>query len=235
MSRIIVALDGMSWFTAEEVIWRIKDYIWGVKFNDLLVNYGTSIVRHFSTFTNVMADPKLYDIPNTICNGVTTLVDAGASIVTIHATAEYNTDEDKKEYRKHIAGITILTSMSKDWQERIYNTKYGDDLVPKLAKTIVDRGWGYTVCSAEDLLRLRIHDWFLPHIKTICPSIALSTQKIKKDDQRKRFTPAEAVKNGADFIVVGRAITQSDNALEVVKQINKEVEEVEINEGLIEY
>lgn len=219
MSRIIVALDGMSWPMSSEIMWHLKDHIWGVKLNDLLIDQGLFAVRELSRYTNVMVDPKLYDIPNTITNGIVKLVDAGAKIVTVHATAEY-CDET---HRKYIAGVTRLTSMSADWVEKIYNTKYGEDLVITLAHSVVERGWQYLVCSAEDLRRLNLHSWMGPEVLKICPSIAMPDQVVKGDDQRKRITPYEAGELGADYIVVGRAITKAEgDALDIVKQINED-------------
>ena len=84
--RVIVALDGMSESDAMALAERLSGSVWGFKVNDLLLHCGVPIVEKLKAYGGVFADPKLHDIPNTVKNGVSRLVSAGADILTIHAS-----------------------------------------------------------------------------------------------------------------------------------------------------
>jgi len=92
MSRIILPLDGMEIHEAVFIVNAIKKVdpkmIWGFKVNDLLIEHGVNIIQDLThKGFNVMADPKLYDIPNTMSNSLKRLITAGAKIITVHCSS----------------------------------------------------------------------------------------------------------------------------------------------------
>ena len=115
--KIIVAVDGLSFHDAEEkgVFSSLseamaKGMIWGIKVSDML--YSNDVVKIVSLLRNeyklnVMADVKLHDIPSTMENCISKLVDAGADIVTIHCSSNFR--PKNAGLLKYIAGVTILT------------------------------------------------------------------------------------------------------------------------------
>ena len=216
MSKIIVALDRMSMAKALELADQAKGLVWGFKVNDLLLHYGAEIVYKLKAFGNVMADPKLYDIPNTIKNSVSVLKTAGADIITVHASANYTPQENEKNF---LAGITVLTSFDEGGFAEVYNTHLGDAIFD-FSILLDERGYGYRVCSAQDLKWADIFE-----TKTICPGIRPGWYQDEKDDQHRKMTPKEAVDAGADLLVMGRPLVLAENFIEAIKRTKEEIGE----------
>jgi orotidine-5'-phosphate decarboxylase len=216
MSKIIVALDRMSMAKALELAEQAKGLVWGFKVNDLLLHYGAEIVYKLKAFGNVMADPKLYDIPNTIKNSVRVLKTAGADIITVHASANYTPQEDEREF---LAGITVLTSFDEGGFADVYNQIMGDALF-NFGWDLTSKNYRYMVCSGQDLKRFDHFD-----IKTICPGIRPSWYQDENDDQQRKMTPKEAVDAGADLLVMGRPLVMAEDFVEAIKRTKEEIGE----------
>jgi len=228
MKKIILPLDGMiedEAFNIVNNIYRnnIRNEIWGFKVNDLLIDCGLNIIRKIkSKGFRVMADPKLYDIPNTMTNSIKKLIDAGADIITVHCMADYDPIEQMAPY---LAGVTVLTSMKPENFERyglINSINLKDRFnIPALVRNmtnIIDfKDYGYVVCSPMEVEKLSRFP-----IKKICPGIRPEWYQ-EKDDQERTTTPKDAVKAGADLLVIGRPILKSDNIIEAIKRTNEEI------------
>jgi orotidine-5'-phosphate decarboxylase len=220
MSKIILSLDGMEENMRSESFTSIlrkltPEMIWGFKVNDALIKYGVSIFTHLKQYgCNVMADPKLYDIPNTMNNCVYNLISAGADIITVHGIANFT--PSIPAWSRHLAGITVLTSIN-----HMDFIKYckGDipNTVDLLTQDMERKKYGYVVCSALEANWLNKYD-----IKKICPGIRPSWYK-NKDDQKRTVTPKEAVANGADLLVIGRPIMSHKNIIDAIKMTNDEI------------
>lgn len=230
MEKIIVALDGFT------ELWQIlkitkavtkaetlagERIIWGFKVNDALIKHGNEIIMVLKDEGfRVMVDPKLYDIPNTINHSLNQSIGAGADIVTVHCSANYEPHGNEEE---KIAGITILTSMSEADCQKIYNCSI-EETVNKFAIMARNFYYGYCVCSARDIP-------FLPEMggtKLICPGIRLEDTK---DDQKRKMTPREAIKAGADLLVVGRPILNAVNPIQAINEINEEIKKADNEKG----
>lgn len=232
MKRIILALDGIEIDDAKRIVEKTKDEIWGVKFNDLLLRYGSKIVEEFSAMTNVMADSKFYDIPKTIQNGLRTLINARASIVTIHCSVYFNPDNsygstNLTNFASNIAGITILTSFDEDICRLIYGTtiKY---MVESFVHSAIDFKYQYIVCSGKELHLIKnINKYSEFKIKPIVPGIRPNWYPII-DDQKRTITPKEAIDLGAKLLVMGRplGIKQNYDLNEIIESIDKTNEEI---------
>lgn len=232
MEEIIIPLDGFN--SLAELMQVVKNVqkaetlageklIWGFKVNDALIEYGTNIIRRiYNEGFRVMADPKLYDIPNTINNSLNKIVCAGADIVTVHASADYVPENITPTVRQkdYIAGVTVLTSMSKDVCRKAYGKTTELAILDFYNRVILPYGYKYMVCSVKDLS-------FLPdgNVLKICPGIRFG-EKIINDDQVRKSTPSEAIKSGADLIVIGRPILNSKNPIDTIKRINEEISNV---------
>jgi orotidine-5'-phosphate decarboxylase len=229
MEKIIIPLDGFNnmedicalidKIQAEE-FYLDKKIIWGFKINDALLHYGVDLIAEIkSEGFRVFADPKLYDIPNTIHNSIKILSEAGADIISVHASAQY-IPFDLGEASK-LAGITILTS----FDEGMCNTVYRDEIYSKVGEFkdfILNKNYGYLVCSSEEIIDLNLKNH--PNLKKIVPGIRPSWYK-KSDDQTRIATPSEAIKDGADLLVIGRPILESSNIIGAINLINQEIEE----------
>lgn len=228
MERIIIPLDGMKTeLQMIEFVQKIQKaemaagekIIWGFKVNDALVQYGVEIVGLIKKEGfRVFADPKLKDIPNTIHNSLNKLIEAGADIISVHCSADYEPQGNEEE---KIAGITVLTSMNEESCQKIYDCSI-EEAVNKFAILARDYYYGYCVCSARDIPFLPVmHD-----TKIICPGIRLMGNS--KDDQVRIMTPNEAINAGAELLVVGRPILQANDPIQAINDINFEIQKAVI-------
>lgn len=229
MSRIILPLDGFGDFSqVEKLVTEIKiaesllnkELIWGFKVNDLLIDQGIYVVRFLrEKGYKVFADPKLFDIPNTIHNSLLHLIEVGADIISVHCSADY---ESRLNEVEKIAGITVLTSMSETVCQEIYGGTI-EEIVNQFAILARNRNYGYCVCSARDFP-------FLPDMgdtKVICPGIRPEWYQ-NKDDQKRVMTPAEAIEAGADLLVIGRPILNAEDRVKALVRTNEEIHAAEL-------
>ncbi len=244
-SKIIVALDGMLWVDAIELAEKLKGEVWGLKANDLLDKTGTrDVIYALKKYGKVMADPKLCDIPNTIRNRIEVYfgkalkgphnelvmdVNLQADIVTVMACSGMEALREARKVKAElkvsteIAAVTVLTSLN----EEECNINLGGPVKAKVlqyARNAVLADCDAIVCSAQELLFLKQFSE-LQGLKRITPGIR--PKGVKADDQKRINTPEEAVKNGADRLVIGRAITEAEDPLAATQSINEEVEKAE--------
>ena len=215
-SRIILPLDHVPWDDACKIMSQTKGLVWGYKIRRSVLERGLEVVRDIKRFGKVMLDFKLYDIPSAMTESLKMHLDAGADITTIHCTAGYDPSSAGLS-GSHIAGVSILTSMDHDDFSRYYRGESIPVIVERMARDAQSR-YEYLVCSATDLVRIRDLD-----IKKICPGIRPDWY-LQSDDQSRTATPATAVKNGADLLVIGRPILQADDIVKAVQDTNAEIE-----------
>ena len=203
-NQIIVALDGISKKNALSIARKLKKTVWGFKINDLLFE-DPKIVKELKRYGKVFADAKLYDIPNTVKNSVQRLSKLGADIITVHASGGVAMMRVAKEAagKSKIVGVTVLTSQPGNQKKSVL----------KLAKEAQSAGLDGVVCSAQELP-------YLSRIKLlkIVPGIRTVWYKTG-DDQRRTATPKEAIKAGADLIIIGRPITESKDLKEAINDL----------------
>ena len=212
MTELIIALDRMSMSKALQFAKAASGHVWGFKVNDLLLHYGAEIVYELKKFGNVMADPKLHDIPNTINNSIEILRSAGADIITVHASANYAPAKDQGNF---LAGITVLTSMNETTCEEIYgeNLNY---VVSDFGNRLLERKYKHVVCSGHEA------ELMPPNILKICPGIRPLWYQ-QQDDQTRKMTPKEAAEKGADFIVIGRPLVAAEDFEEALSKTLEEL------------
>lgn len=221
MSKIVVALDGLDYNSAKSIVQTLEGQVWGFKVNDLLLEHGTSIISMLKHHGKVFADPKLFDIPNTVRNAVDRLVLAGADLITVHASGGIEMMWKAMEAGgPRILAVTVLTSMSPEDVEAVYGVRdaaFHEDsvrhnTVARLAEMAMGANcWG-VVCAAGDL----------PHIPagihTVVPGFR-PKGKIAGDDQKNIGGFKEVEK--ASLVVVGRPITMTGDPKAVVEQFNQ--------------
>lgn len=205
-NQIIVALDGISTDKALRIAKLLKGRAWGFKVNDLLFD-SVSIIKRLKNFGNVFADAKLYDIPNTVANSVARLSNAGADMITVHAAGgkEMMQAAVSKAGKSKIIAVTVLTSF--------LNTKETISQVLQYAKQAQASGAHGIVCSGHELASLK-----KIKLLKIVPGIRPDWYG-KKDDQKRTMTPKEAIERGADFLVIGRPITEAKDPRGAIQKI----------------
>lgn len=222
--RVIVALDGIDKAAALKLAAELSDLCWGFKVNDLLLEFGTSVITELRSFGRVFADPKLHDIPNTVANGVRRLVSAGADLITVHASGGGDMIAAARAAAgsAEILAVTALTSLRESDTTEIYG-RTPSDAVVELASLAAAAGAHGIVCSPEELSQVAKHGE-LKDLKRVVPGIRPGWHGTP-DDQARTATPQAAVAAGANLLVIGRPITASASPRDAVKRIRVELGE----------
>jgi orotidine-5'-phosphate decarboxylase len=215
-SKIILPLDNVPWENVLGIMQKTEGLVWGYKIRRSVLERGLKVIKEIKNFGNVMLDFKLYDIPSAMTESLKLHIDAGADITTIHCTSGYE-PETEGMAKDHIAGVTILTSMDQSDFNRYYQGGSLLKMVGRMAQDALLR-YEYLVCSARDLEHIHTLD-----IKKICPGIR-PRWYLRSDDQERTATPVDAIKKGADHLVIGRPILKSDDLVGAVRRTNAEIE-----------
>lgn len=230
--KIVLACDNMSVSQAIYFASHFKDRdgFWGVKLNSGADGESLRDLNHLKKYGNLWIDYKFIDIPETVKNRVTKWASI-ADIMTIMAMSGPKAMQASVEEvirlnldPRSLAAVTILTSMDEDDLRKIgmQVDELGiPGLVSKLASLANDCGIGSLVCSVKELDTVR----GLMNMRKATPGIRLPTDSV--DDQKRIGEPKEAVRLGADLLVIGRPIF---NALDPVTAFEKIV--ANIREGL---
>ena len=170
----------------------------------------------------IFLDLKLHDIPNTVAAAMKTLMNLSPrpAIVNVHATGGLGmmtAAADAVAGRARVIAVTILTSLSDDdiraaGFETAKDTQGHARSLAELAKRA---GLDGVVCSPHDLIGIR-HD-LGPDFLTVVPGIRPADAATQ--DQKRVATPADAMKAGADILVIGRAITGAHDPVAAARDI----------------
>ncbi|KPK42286.1 MAG: orotidine 5'-phosphate decarboxylase [Omnitrophica WOR_2 bacterium SM23_29] len=231
--RLIVALDVQSLGEAEGLINRLIPAVKIFKVGlGLFTLYGPKAVELVQRKGGkVFLDLKFHDIPNTVANSVKSAARLGVSMIDLHTlgglemmrqavlTAKYEAERLKLDKPK-ILGVTVLTSLSEGDVKEIGIGRKLDEEVLHLARMAKQARLDGVVASPKEvsLIRKRFGRDFIIVTPGIRPAWAKS-----KGDQKRIMTPKEAVKAGADYIVVGRPIIEAKNPLKAAKKIIEEI------------
>jgi orotidine-5'-phosphate decarboxylase len=235
-ASLIVALDVDSFERAQSLIDRLYelDVIFKVGLESLY-GYGERLLEHLERRdVRYFADAKLHDIPRTVEAGVRALVRPGAHIITVHAlggsemmaAAVESAQERAAELglsAPYIFAVTILTSIApEDLRELGLSGGPGENAI-RLAALARDAGCSGIVCSAQEVGDIK--QFFGQDFLTLTPAIRPAGSV--HGDQKRVTTPAQAVAAGADYLVVGRPITEAEDALVAARAIVDEMRNAE--------
>ena len=227
--RIIIALDYSDEKSALEMVDQTRDYVGVFKVGfQLFSAVGPSIVQKINKkYGKVFLDLKFHDIPNTVGKASEAVINYGVYMFNVHASGGLDMMKKAAEARSIATGekplaiaVTVLTSID----AKILNDQIGvcgtpQEHVVKLAKLARQAGLDGVVCSGEEIRAIK--EACGENFKTIVPGVR--PEWAESDDQKRIITPGEAIKAGADFIVVGRPITKSINPTESAKRILEEI------------
>jgi len=175
-------------------------------------------------------DLKFHDIPNTVAGAVRSGVRLKPLIVDVHAqggrammkaAADAATDEAAKigSPRPLVLGVTVLTSLDDTDLADIGVSANTVDQVVRLARLAKESGLDGVVCSGEEIEPLRAA--LGADFKLLVPGIRPAWSAA--GDQKRILTPADAVKRGADFLVIGRAISDAPDPRDAAQRIADEI------------
>ncbi len=232
MSQLIVALDVPKPEDAERLVDQLYELDVIVKIGlEALYGYSERIFSYCEARdVRVFADAKLHDIPRTVAAAMTQLVRPNVCIVNVHALggldmmrAAVSQAAESAERcgisPPQIFAVTLLTSIApEELNELGLQGGPGENAI-RLAALARDAGCAGVVCSAQEVRDLK--QFFGEDFLTLTPGIR--PRGSGHDDQRRVTTPAEAVANGADYIVVGRPIVEAPNPLAAARAILDEM------------
>lgn len=224
--KIIVALDFKTHQEAEQMILSLGDSILYYKVGlELFLNTGGSILQILEKQNKkIFLDLKFHDIPNTTAAASRFAASLPAvNMFNIHASGGTKMIQDSvaaKRPNQSLIAVTALTSLNdKDIQETFQSSLNIEEFTLNLALQSKKAGADGVVCSALEAHTIKSHcgDNFI----TVCPGIRLNDSP--GDDQKRVLTPSEAIKNGADYLVIGRPITGAKNPKETALRIISEI------------
>ena len=224
MNKPIIALDFASKQQVEELLAQFSEPLFVKVGMELYFQEGPDLIRYIKSLGHeIFLDLKLHDIPNTVESAMRGLSKLGVDMVNVHAAGGL---EMMKAAKRGLAGsetkliaVTQLTSTSEeDMHEDQLVYVSLEESVLHYAKRAMQAGLDGVVCSvleAEAITKVCGPDFLL-----VTPGIRPAS--VSADDQKRVATPAEAQAKGSTHIVVGRAITKSENPSESYAQITTE-------------
>ena len=232
--RLVLALDVDDGETALGLVERLKEYVGVFKVGmQLFTREGPEIIRRIrERGSKVFYDAKYHDIPTTVSRAGRMAVGLGVYIYNVHTLGGYEmmvetAQATRREAGKSggekplILGVTVLTHMNQEILKEVGIERSLEEEVIHLAKLAQRAGLEGVVSSPREIRAIRAACGadFLILTPGIRPPWA------EENDQRRRMTPGEAIKSGADFLVVGRPILQARDPVEAAQRILKEMEE----------
>ncbi|MDC0140880.1 orotidine-5'-phosphate decarboxylase [Pelagibacteraceae bacterium] len=222
--KIIVALDLDNKNKALELVNKLKKEVYAFKIgHEFFYNFGIQGYKEiYNICPRIFLDLKLHDIPNTVQKGLKAISKLKPIFTTIHISGGDDMQKSSKlknNKKTNILGVTILTSLDKKQTLKYYKEKSINILVKKFANYAKKNNLSGLVCSPLEIniVRKEVGKKMILVVPGIRPNKRYFS---KKDDQKRTLTPKEAINLGADFLVIGRPITESPNPLKTIKEIN---------------
>ena len=229
---IIFPLDVPGFDEAMKYVNLLKDHVGLFKVGlELFISQGPAILKAIleTAGRKVFLDLKLHDIPATVTRAFMVASDYGPEFVTIHCdegegilkeVAANNPGNTK------ILAITVLTSLnSANLTGLGYAQKYANDLsrlVLLKARLAKEAGCHGVVCSGHEAGMLRQE--LGPELIIVTPGIRPAWTLVQGDDQKRIVTPETAVKDGADYLVIGRPIRDAEDPRQAAEMVADEIE-----------
>ena len=208
--NIFIACDVSSQKEILDLLELIHEDISGIKIGlQYITQRSPEEIRELSKFKKpIFYDGKFFDIKNTLVESVKSLKNLKVDFATVHILngldALKMANKAAEEINLKLLGVSILTSFNDDDLKNLgFNNKV-EEQVKKLIKIAVDANLYGVICSP---LEVKMIKEIAPNLKCFTPGIRM---KGAKDDQRRTMSANEAIKEGSDYLVIGRPITQGD-------------------------
>jgi orotidine-5'-phosphate decarboxylase len=225
--RVIVALDYPTASEALAFAARITPEQCRLKVGfELFTSAGPAVVETLvEKGFDVFLDLKYHDIPNTVASACAAAARLGVWMINVHALGgrrmlvAARESLEKIPHRPLLIGVTVLTSHSGRDLGEVGLPEDPDMQAARLARLVKEAGLDGVVCSAQEATRLRAEHG--PGFCLVTPGIRPAGSA--RGDQERVVTPADAVRQGAHYLVIGRPITQVAEPLAVLAAINHEL------------
>ena len=225
-SKIFVALDVETKAKALEIVGDLKGL--GACFKigkQLFTSTGPELVREIVGMgEDVFLDLKYHDIPNTVAKAGLAAAGLGVKIFNVHASGGRKMMEAVREEMNKlknpplVLAVTILTSLGEEDIREVGFDRTIPEQIARLAKLAKDSGMDGVVASPLEIELIR--ETCGKDFKILTPGIRPAFAAV--NDQKRIATPAEALRKGADYLVIGRPITAAENRREAFLKILEE-------------
>ncbi len=227
--RLVVALDVPTAAASVELVRKLEGTCRWFKVGlELFTAAGPAVVESLAAGGySVFLDLKFHDIPNTVAAAVRSAASLGARMINVHAAggpamlAAAKSALDGVANPPQLLAVTVLTSMDREQLGACGIARSPAEQVELLARMCIAAGIGNFVCSPEEVAALRALTG--PGGILVIPGIRPAGAGA--DDQKRIATPADAIRNGASHLVVGRPITQAPDPAAAAHAVLKQVAE----------
>lgn len=225
MTPVLVALDFSDPDRAQSVASTLRPHVGGFKVGlELIMASGPSVISEIAALgLPVFADVKLHDIPNTVRGAAHRIGSHGARWLTLHASGGAAMIEagiegmaqSGREGANGVLAVTVLTSLERHDLAAIGIGGEVAEVAGSLAELAALSGAEGVVCSPLDL----------PVIVDVAPSLlrvtpGIRTEGVESHDQKRFTSPTSALAAGADWLVIGRAITGAEDPVRAAEEIS---------------
>ena len=220
-NSIIVAIDESDFGSFKNILDALDNTQCMIKIGSVAFNSigQDAILYAAERGFDIFLDLKFHDIPNTVYKSINSLINLPIKMLTIHTSGGIEMMQSAmkavQDTEIKVFGVTALTSLSEEDIYKVFNNNTLDQ-VNKMLNLAEEAGIDGVVCSPHELKLLNQNHSLL----TITPGIRVLDSN---DDQRRVMTPKEAIELGANYIVIGRAITLSDNIKNSLNDIYSEI------------
>lgn len=229
--KIIFALDVDRFEEAQQLVMEFKDHVGMFKVGkQLFTQCGPKIVDYIKLKNSkVFLDLKYHDIPNTVAKASIEAAKLGVDILNVHASGGFTMMSEAKRAlvetgknpdirRPKIIGVTVLTSLDDGELKRVGFDIPVIELTKRLALLAREAGLDGVVAGGSEIEMIR--ELCGKDFLIITPGVRLED---KKDDQKRTITPQEAIRRGASYIVLGRAVRDAADPRALLQKITGDI------------
>ncbi len=222
--RLIIALDVPTQAEALQLVNQTRDFCSTYKIGlTLFIAEGPQFVRRLADLgVDIFLDLKLHDIPATVSNAISVISQLPVSMVTLHALAGPEVLKAARTATDKISllAVSVLTHHTPEELRAIGFTQNPQDLALQLLKPARAAGLNGCICSPHETRQIKntLGNDFIVVNPGIRPAFAAT------NDQKRIMTPFAAIREGADFLVVGRPITSHSDPQTAAKAVYNEID-----------
>lgn len=230
---IIFPLDVPSLEKARPLVDLLAGHVGMFKVGlELFIKEGPEVIRMIKDAgdAGVFLDLKLHDIPETVRRAMAVVADLDVAFATVHCGESQKMLEAAVEGcagKLGVLGVTVLTSVgSEEIRSAGFQEPFFQDmqtLVLKRAAMAKNAGCRGVVCSGHEAMAIK--NEFGREFLTITPGIRPIWEPLGADDQKRVITPAQAIQNGSDYLVIGRPIRDAADPVKAAEKVALEIEE----------